>query len=437
MTSVKHLYLVGIGGVGMAWIADYALDQGWSVSGSDIAPSALTHRLEIAGADIHYGSDPGRIAETVTEAIVNSAITPSSPSYPEFEAIRNRKIPVLKRAEWVGKLTRQKKTIAIAGTHGKTTTTAMIGWILVEAGMDPTVFTGGSVAAWDGATRIGRGSHLILEADEYDRSFHHFSAEIAVLLNLDADHIDYYTKGLPEIEHSFRRFLRNLPHHKGLVVAYGKDGSLRKIIKGFKYHLRWYDEQHLWPGLTLLLPGMHNRLNATAAARVAHELGVPQEIIVKALATFPGVGRRFEEVGVWNQAVVFDDYAHHPREIQATLQALQERFPKTRTTVIFQPHQKARTRDLLADFGRAFDLNPPDLLILAPIYQVAGREVDIEVSSADIAVQIARKKIPMQVEVASTEEELEAYVRKASLNEGIVMSMGAGSIRSLLDKWKS
>lgn len=437
MSSVKHLYLIGIGGVGMAWIADYALNQGWSVSGSDIVPSALTRRLEQAGADIHYGSDPARIAESVTEAVVNSAITPTSPSYPEFEAILARKIPLQKRAQWVGELTRQKKTVAVAGTHGKTTTTAMIGWILVEAGMDPTVFTGGSIAAWGSVTKIGYGPHLILEADEYDRSFHHFKAEIVVLLNLDADHTDYYTKGLPEIEHSFRRFLRNLPHRKGLVVAYGKDGSLRKILKGFKYRMRWYDEQHLWPGLTLQLPGTHNKLNATAAARVAHELGVPQAKIIQALATFPGVGRRFEEVGVWNQATVFDDYAHHPSEIKATLQALRERFPKKYTTVIFQPHQKARTRDLLVDFGRAFDENPPDVLILAPIYQVAGREGDIEISSADIATQIARKNIAMQVVVALTEEELEAYVREISVKEGIMMSMGAGSIRSLLDRWRS
>jgi UDP-N-acetylmuramate--alanine ligase len=436
MPNVPHLYIIGIGGVGTVWIADWALSQGWRVSGSDLLASERTERLSQAGANIHYGVDPGSIPADVTEVIANSAITQSSPSFPELEEVRRRGLPISKRAEYIGKITRRMRTLAVSGTHGKTTTTAMLGWILERAKLDPTVFVGGSLAAWGGKTKIGKGPFLVIEADEFDRSFHNFQAEAAIVLNIDADHLDYYKGGIEEIRHSFRRFLRNLPHRDGLLVGYGKDKNIRQVAKGFKYRFRWYDETHLWPGLKLSIPGKHNLLNATAAARVAHELGVSQEIIREALADFPGVGRRFELVGKWRSAQVYDDYAHHPREIAATLQGLGERFPDIRRTVVFQPHQKARTLALLEEFGRAFDVHPPDLLILAPIYQVAGREEDLQVSSSDIAKQIA-KKMPqgMQVQVASDKEELALLVHAAAEQGGVLLTMGAGDIRTMLDAW--
>jgi UDP-N-acetylmuramate--alanine ligase len=437
MNTQPHLYLVGIAGVGMVWIADYALAQGWQVSGSELAESATTKRLQAAGANIHIGCDADKIPTDITEAIITSAITATSPSFAEYEALQKRQISMLKRAEWVGKMTKQKRTIAVAGTHGKTTTTAMIGWILQQAGLDPTVFVGGALTAWDSVTLIGKSEFLVLEADEYDRSFHQFFPEIAVLLNIDLDHTDYYTKGLPEVEHSFKRFLRNLVHRHGMVVAYGRDKSIRKIVRGFKFRFRWYDEKNLWPGLKLLQPGMHYLLNATAAARVAHELGVGQKVIRKALATFPGVQRRLEMVGQWNQVEWIDDYAHHPREISATLAGLKERYGVRRLTVVFQPHQKARTEELLEEFGRCFDVATPDELILAPIYQVAGRENDSAISSADIATEIA-KKTParMTVQVATTSEELENMVKKVTETSGIMVSMGAGDIRARMEGWR-
>lgn len=434
--TTPHVYFIGIGGVGMAWLADYCMHQGWQVSGSDIGANPITERLLPAGANIHYGVDPKAIPEGVTEVVINSAITPSSLSYPELEEVLRRKLPVSKRAVWAGKITRQKFTIAVAGTHGKSTTTAMIGWILEKAGLDPTVFVGGSLKEWGNATRIGMSEYLVIEADEFDRSFHQFSPQIAVVLNIDADHLDYYSGGMAEIEHSFKRFLRNLPQKTGIMVGYGKDAHIRKAARGFSYKFRWYDEQHLWPGVSLQFPGKHYLLNATAAARVAHELGISQAVIKEALATFPGVGRRFEKLGTWNQVTVYDDYAHHPKEIAAMLQGIRERFPKEKFTLVFQPHQKSRTKLLLAEFGRCFDTHHPDRLILAPIYQVEGREEVMEISSQDIAQEIAKKPVKgMEVEVAPTNEQLKDLVKAATGQSGILVSMGAGSIRSLMEGW--
>jgi UDP-N-acetylmuramate--alanine ligase len=430
-----HLYLIGIGGVGMVWIADYALAQGWEVSGSDLSESPVTRRLQGAGAHVHIGAAADQIPEGVTEAVVSSAITPNSPSYPEYAALLERAIPVVKRAPWIGKLTRRMRTIAVAGAHGKTTTSAMLGWILTEAGLDPTVFTGSTVAGWEG-TKIGKSDILVLEADEFDRSFHQFYPEIAIILNIDLDHTDCYPGGLPEIEHSFRRFLRNVSKERGIVIAYGRDGHIRKVTRGFKHKLHWYDEKRLWPGLKLQQPGLHVVLNATAAAKAAHELGVSSAVIQKALASFPGTGRRFELVGEWGKMTWYDDYAHHPRELAATLQALREKFPNERTVVVFQPHQKRRTLDLLSDFARAFDAHPPTELIIAPIYAVAGREEAIEVSSADLVREILTKKVRMSVQLASSVEELEEQLRVAIEQPGVLVTVGAGSIRALVQKWQ-
>lgn len=423
--------------MGMAWIADYALAHDWRVSGSDAQESPTTKRLQQAGAAIHIGAHPEHIPADITEAVITAAITESAPGYPELQALRQRGIPISKRSEWVGKLSKSMYTVAVAGTHGKTTTTAMIGWILEQAGLDPTVFAGTNIPAWENRTRIGKGHYLVLEADEYDRSFHRFYPKMAVILNIDLDHTDYYTGGLPEIEQSYHRFLRNLPHQQGLVVAYGRDASIRRVTKGFKYAFRWYDEENLWPGLRLPFPGEHLRLNATAAARVAHELGVDQKTILAALASFPGVGRRFERVGTWNQAEWWDDYAHHPKEIQATLGAMHEHFAGKHTAVVFQPHQKARTKSLLTEFGRSFDRNSPHTLILAPIYAVAGREQGIEVSVDDVAGAIAQHSPSgMRVQVAHDDTELETLAREASQQHDVLVSMGAGNIRQLMEQWQ-
>ena len=434
-TEKPHLYLIGAGGVGMVWIADYALGLGWKVSGSDSASSPNVERLIARGANIHIGVDPSAIPEDVTEGIMTAATTPSAPSYPELLELKRRKIPVEKRSEWIGKLTRQKFTICIAGAHGKTTTTAMVGWILDQAGYDPTVFCGGNVAAWNNTTKIGNSQYLVLEADEYDRSFHRFQAKMAIILNIDLDHTDYYTGGLPEMEKSYRRFLRNLPVKEGVVVAYGRDGRVRKVCKNFSYKFRWYDEEHLWAGVHVPQPGMHYLLDATAAARVAHELGISHETIKKALACFPGVGRRFEHLGTWKKAEVYDDYAHHPQEIKALLKGLREKYPKQRITLMFQPHQKARTHALLKEFGRAFDEFAPDRLILAPIYFVAGREEGIEITSDAVADEMRKQPITYELQTPHTVEGWADLARAAAEDSDILVGVGAGSISGLLRQW--
>jgi UDP-N-acetylmuramate--alanine ligase len=443
---MQHLYLVGIGGVGMLWIADYALAQGWKLSGTDVIETDQVRRLRAAGATIHIGSDPSAIPEDITEAVITAAITETSPHFKELERLKELGVKLSKRAEWIGKLTRNYTTIAVAGAHGKTTTTGMIGWILDQAGEDPTVFVGSSLAPW-GGTRVGKGKYLVLEADEFDRSFHQFYPQVAVVLNIDADHLDYFTGGIAEIEKAYRKFLRNLqtgvhasPRGQGLVVAYGRDPKIRKVVKGFKYTFRFYDEKKLWPGLKLPQPGLHNLLNATAAARVCHELGVPQETIVKALACFPGTSRRFEHWGTWNQTELYDDYAHHPTELRALLSAIHDRFPRgssEKVTVVFQPHQKARTKNHLREFGRAFDEHPVDELILAPIYHVAGREDAIEVSSGDIATEIAKHPPRgLEVQVATNTTELESLVKKAVSDGGVLFTVGAGDIRNIVQEWQ-
>lgn len=439
----KHIYLIGIGGVGMLWIADYCLQQGWQVSGSDLTETPALKRLREKGVNIHIGSD-GTIPDDVTEAVISAAITPKAPMYGQLQELERRQIPYQKRAAWTGALTRQYYTICIAGTHGKTTTTAMVGWILDQAGLDPTVFMGGSFSAWDG-TRIGKSKYLVIEADEYDRSFHNFSARIAVILNIDLDHTDYYTGGMDEIEQSFKKFLRNLPSsvhvpvaESGIVIGYGRDKHIRKVARGFKYRFRWYDEKNLFVGARVPQPGNQYLLNATAAAKVAHELGVDAKTIQKALQSFPGVMRRFERLGEFGQAELYDDYGHHPTEIAATLKGARDRWKRgeTKLTLVFQPHQKARTKSLLAEFGRCFDADAPDKLILAPIYFVAGREDDIEISSADIATEIA-KKAPKNMEVIiASDQNLEQLVREAAGEPGVVLVMGAGDIRQKTDGWR-
>lgn len=450
-TNQKHLYIIGIGGVGTVWIADWALERGWKVSGSDISESASTKRLSESGANIHYGTNPELIPEDITEAVITSAITESSPSYPEYLELKKRKlpngraIPINKRAKWIGKITRQSFTIGISGTHGKTTTTAMVGWILDRAGLDPTVFVGGTLKDWGAKTKIGKSNILVIEADEYDRSFHNFKCQMVAILNIDTDHLDYYKGGLPEIEHSFKRFLRNLPsrpeqiikpegiknykNQKGIVVGLNSP-SVRKICKSFAYKFRFYDQKNIWAGLQLRVPGYFNLLNATAAAKICHEIGVSKKIINEALAEFPGVNKRFEYVGKWNKVEVYDDYAHHPSEIAATLSAIRERFPKEHVTLIFQAHQKARVQALLKEFGRCFDQNSPDTLILAPIYQVAGREVaDINISNQDMAREVGPKAISPEDNI-----ELEKIVIEESKKPGILVTMGAGNIRQLVEK---
>ncbi|MFH1145634.1 MAG: Mur ligase domain-containing protein [bacterium] len=430
-TKIKqHLYLVGIGRVGMQWLAYWALKQGYRVSGSDLAPSLVTDRLSAKGAVIHYGVHPEQIPSDITEAIINSAITPSSPSYPELLELQRRNIPVVKRAEWTGRITKEKFTIAVCGTHGKTTTTAMIGWMMEKAGLDPTVFVGGTMKEWNHETRIGGSKYLVIEADEYDRSFHQFFPKIVVVLNIDLDHTDYYVNGLNEIKESFRKFLDNLPPD-GLVVAYNGDVNIHDVVNS--HHVKWYESSDI----ELMVPGKHNRLNAQAAMLVGEALGIERKVIEEALRSFPGVGRRFEFMGKFGSLDWYDDYGHHPTEIKATLQATREKFGNDRLVVVFQPHQRARLNALLKEFGRCFDDNHPSELVIAPLYHVAGREQDIPITHEDLGREIEKgKPVDMKLHVPNDNEEMRNMLVELSKKGGKLLTIGAGSIRGLVEGWK-
>jgi UDP-N-acetylmuramate--alanine ligase len=431
MKPSEHYYFVGIGGVGMQWLADYALYCGAQVSGSDLVESSALTRLRNKGANIHSGENVQAIPHGVTVGVINSAITPSSPSYAEVVALRKRGIPVVKRAEVVGEMTRRMTTICIAGTHGKTSTTALLGWILDQAGLDPTIFTGGSIAGYDG-TRIGKGP-LVLEADEYDRSFHRFSYDMAAILNIEADHQDCYAQGLPEIEQSFHRFLRNKKHTPAVVLGYGKSASIRKVVRGFDLKLRWYDENSLWPGLRLGKPGLHMRLNATVAAKIAHELGVSTTVIKKAIASFPGVARRYEQLGKHYRAMVIDDYAHHPTEITATLAGHREVYRDEKTILFFQPHQVLRTKTLFSEFVHALANAPVQGLVITPIFEAIGRDTGVGVSNKDLVQAISeRATFPVH---AATNAELRTLFEAACGQAEVVLCMGAGNLRSQVQSW--
>lgn len=381
----KTVHLVGVGGDALNYLAQLLSVYGFDVSGCDLKENQKTDLLRSKNIDVQIGNSSSHISKDLDEVIISSAVKPESVGWQEVEAARRLKIPVVKREVYWQKLMRCGTGIAVAGTHGKTTTTAMIGYILQEAGFDPTVMVGGFVRQFKGTVRIGKLDYIVVEADEYDRAFLKTAPKIAVITNIDLDHLDCYGGGLPEIRQAFKKFIRLLPAKEGILIAYGKDPNIRQIAKSFDLKYRFYDEDHLWPGLKLKIPGVHNLLNATAAARVAHELGVDQRTIKYALNHFQGVSRRQEYLGKISQTLVYDDYAHHPREIVATITALRNLYPQKKILAIFQPHQKRRTFELLADFSESLKL--ADLSLVAPLFAVAGREDDLKISSKDIEIR--------------------------------------------------
>lgn len=380
----KKVHFIGIGGSALNYLAQILKAYEFEVSGCDLAESDNTKLLKSKKIDLSIGHSPEHITEDLDEVIISSAITEKSPAWLEVEKAKSLKIPIVKRTAYWKKLMRCGKGIAISGTHGKTTTTAMIGVILQEAGFDPTVMVGGFVPEFGGTVRIGKLDYIVVEADEYDRAFLSTAPQISVITNIDADHLDSYPMGLPEIRQAFKKFIRLLPAKTGILVAYGKDQNIRQIAKSFDIKYRFYDEDNLWPGLKLKIPGLHNRLNATAAARVAHEIGIDQKIILKALNNFSGVRRRQEHLGKIGQAEIYDDYAHLPQEMDETIAGFREKYPDMSILVAFQPHQKRRTKENLEEMSQALTL--ADQSVVAPLYFVEGREDDIEISSMDIAI---------------------------------------------------
>jgi UDP-N-acetylmuramate--alanine ligase len=449
--KVKHLHFVGVGGSGMSGIAEVLAHLGYTVSGSDLAASATTRRLEGEGVKVTVGHAAANIAGA--DAVVTS--TAVKDDNPEVIAARERKVPVVPRAQMLAELMRLKQGIAIAGTHGKTTTTSLVTSILAEGGIDPTFVIGGRLNAAGANARLGGGDFLVAEADESDASFLYLSPVISVVTNIDADHMETYGHDFERLKEAFVDFLSRLPFY-GVAVLCADDPNVRAIMPqvakqivtyGLSPDCNFYAENIVAEGgrmrfdcvrvngsvsrlaITLNTPGLHNVLNALAAIAVATEVQVPDAAIVKALADFKGVGRRFQRYGevtlsAGGSCTLVDDYGHHPVEMAATLAAARGAFPGRRLVLAFQPHRYTRTRDCFEDFVKV--LSTVDLLLLAEIY-AAGEAPIVAASGRSLAraLRVAGKVEPVFVEdIAAMPQAILDVARDGD----VILTMGAGSI---------
>jgi UDP-N-acetylmuramate--alanine ligase len=443
--KVRHIHFVGIGGAGMSGIAEVLANLGYQVSGSDLAENPAIRRLKGLGARISVKHNAQNI-NGADAVVVSSAVHPDNP---EVLAAREHRIPVVPRALMLAELMRLKQGVAIAGTHGKTTTTSLVASVLAEAGLDPTFVIGGRLNAAGSNARLGAGDFIVVEADESDASFLHLQPVIAVVTNIDADHMDTYQQDFARLEQAFLQFLQNLPFY-GTAVLCTDDPNLRKLLAQvtkpvltygtsddasvraeaiahdggrMKFRARRQGAKPL--DVVLNLPGRHNVLNALAAIAVGTELQVRDESIQKALEEFHGVGRRFQNYGkIDGRFTLIDDYGHHPAEMAATLEAARGAFPGQRVVLAFQPHRFTRTRDLFEDFVRV--LSSVDVLLLAEVYP-AGEAPIVAADGRSLAraLRLAGKVEPIFVEDIG---EMPAAIRRIAEDGDVVITMGAGSI---------
>jgi UDP-N-acetylmuramate--alanine ligase len=437
--KVRRIHFVGIGGSGMSGIAEVLVNQGYQVSGSDLAENAATRRLAQLGAKVLLKHQPANV-QGADVVVVSTAVHQDNP---EVLAAREHRIPVVPRALMLAELMRLKQGVAIAGTHGKTTTTSLVASVLAEAGLDPTFVIGGRLIAAGSNARLGAG----------DASFLHLQPMIAVVTNIDADHMDTYEHDFEELKGAFVQFLRNLPfygaailcaddpHVRSIlpvvtkpVITYGasEDASVRaEAIRHDAGRMRFRARREGAAALdvTLNLPGRHNVLNALAAIAVGSELGIRDQAILKALAEFHGVGRRFQRYGdvplaAGGSFTLIDDYGHHPAEMAATLEAARGAFPGRRVVLAFQPHRYTRTRDLFEDFVKA--LSTADALLLAEVYP-AGEAPIVAADGRSLAraLRVAGGVEPVFVEDIA---EMPEAIRRVAQDGDVVVTMGAGSI---------
>ncbi|HPX88114.1 MAG TPA: UDP-N-acetylmuramate--L-alanine ligase [Methylophilaceae bacterium] len=452
--KVKNIHFVGIGGSGMSGIAEVLLNLGFSVSGSDLAVNTTTKRLVDFGATVYQGHASENLGDADV-VVVSSAVNEANP---EIKAARAKNIPVVPRALMLAELMRFRQGIAVAGTHGKTTTTSLIASILAEAGMDPTFVIGGKLEAANANAKLGTGEYIVAEADESDASFLHLTPVLAVVTNIDQDHMDTYEHNFDKLKSAFVEFLQQLPFW-GMAVVCVDDANIREILPrvtkpvttyGFSddakvraFNVRADDGKMHFSvrringvttefDVTLNLPGNHYVLNALAAIAIASELNVPDEAIIKALKEFKGVGRRFERYGEVPVSAssgkgtftLIDDYGHHPVEMQAVITAARAAFPNRRLVMAFQPHRYTRTRDCFEDFVRV--LSSADVVLLTEVY-AAGELPIIAADTRSLirAIRVAGKVEPIFVE--TTDALPEAILTVAQPND-VVIVMGAGSI---------
>ena len=443
---IKHVHFVGIGGIGMSGIAEVLLNLGYRVTGSDVRVTPITQRLEQCGATVH----PRHVANNVEGSHVVVTSSAVRQDNPEIEEAHRRKIPVISRAEMLAELERLKYSISIAGTHGKTTTTSMIAIILDRAGFDPTVVVGGVLNTIGSNARLGKGEFIVLEADESDRSFLLLSPTIAVVTNIEADHLDQY-RDLDDIKAAFLSFINKVPFYgaailcldepvvqslipdvKRRIVTYGTaaqadisivDINTEGLHSSFTVKFNGGSRQQI----KLNVPGVHNVLNAAAAVAAARDMGVEPDVIAAALESFQGVDRRFQ-VKSHDGITVIDDYAHHPTEIRATLSAAKGGNFR-RIFAIFQPHRYTRTFHLFDDFARAFNL--ADVVLMLDIYPAGEQPIDGITTPA--LIEKIKSFGHKNAIYAPDFETIESYVIANAKEGDAVLVMGAGSVTKLSD----
>lgn len=461
MRRVNQIHFIGIGGAGMSGIAEVLLNEGYQISGSDIADGVVTQRLSAAGAKVFIGHQ----AENISGASVVVVSTAIDETNPEIMAAREARIPVIRRAEMLAEIMRFRHGIAIAGTHGKTTTTAMISMIYTEAKLDPTFVNGGLVKSAGKNAHLGASRYLIAEADESDASFLHLQPMVSVVTNIEPDHMDTYGGDFEKMKDTYVRFLRNLPFY-GLAVMCADDATVMEIAPrvgrqvityGFSektdYRIEDYQQTGFQGHYTVVcpsgeridvllnVPGTHNALNATAALAVAKEEGIGNEAILAALADFQGAGRRFDQLGSFirpnGKIMLVDDYGHHPTEVDVTIQAARQGWERKRVVMVFQPHRYSRTRDLFDEFVQV--LSKVDALILLDVY-AAGESPIVGADSKALARSIRNLGKVDPILVSDTEQ-LGEVLDQIIQDGDLILAQGAGSVsrisRGLAESWKA
>jgi UDP-N-acetylmuramate--alanine ligase len=458
MRRIRKVHFVGIGGAGMSGIADVMNTLGYEVSGSDIADNAVTQRLESLGVKVYHRHEASNVSD-VDVVVTSTAISRDNE---EVKAAIAARIPVVPRAEMLAELMRFSNGIAVAGTHGKTTTTSLVTSVLAEAGFDPTYVIGGKLNSSATHARLGKGKYLVAEADESDASFLYLQPMIAIVTNVDADHLPTYGGDFSRLKQAFVEFLHHLPFY-GLAVLCVEDEEVRSLLPEItrpviRYgieadadviasNIRYQGTETVFDvmlpdaeaavEITLNMPGRHNVLNALAAICVAHELGISVEHIQSALSGFEGIGRRMHRYGdielPQGSVTLIDDYAHHPTEVAATLNATKNAWPEKRVVVVFQPHRYTRTRDLFEDFSKV--LAESDVLVMTEIY-AAGEE---HIAGADGralcgAIRARGKVNPIFIEDA---ENLADDLKNILQDGDLLLTMGAGSIGRIASQLKA